>query len=139
MAVHAQAVPESGRRQTVPPGAKERGVRIKKPMTSTLVSVMQSPDPGFAFAEQENERLRGARRLGAEPWSGAAPPDAEDLSRLVAEGLEKGFLTYDEIAAGLEDVGLSREQTEDFYTYLAERSIDLVEGEQHQQPSHEQP
>ncbi len=108
-------------------------------MRSSLVSVMQPPDPGLAVAEEENERAGRARSLGAELWSGAAPPDAEDLPRLVADGLEKGFLTYDELAAALEDVELSREQAEDFYTYLAERSIDLLEGEQHQQPPHGQP
>jgi RNA polymerase primary sigma factor len=106
---------------------------------SSLVSVMQSPDAGLAVAEQENERAQRARWLGAELWSGAAPPDAEDLPRLVADGLEKGFLTYDELAAALEDVELTREQSEDFYTYLAERSIELVEGEQHKQPPHELP
>jgi len=100
---------------------------------------MQSPDPGLAVTEREIERLQRARFLGAELWSEEGGADVEALPRLVAEGLEKGFLTYDEIAAALEDVGLSREQTEDFYTYLVERSIDLVEGEQHKQPSHEQP
>src|SRR5216117_1576470 len=100
---------------------------------------MQSPDPGLAVAERENERARRAWWLGAELWSGAAPPDAEELRRLVADGLEKGFLTYDELAAALEDVELTREQTEDFYTYLAERSIELLEGERHTQPPHEQP
>jgi RNA polymerase primary sigma factor len=97
---------------------------------------MQSPDPGLAVAERENERAQRARWLGAELWSGAAPADAEELPRLVADGLEKGFLTYDEIAAALEDVELTREQIEEFYTYLAERSIDLLEGEQHKQPPH---
>jgi RNA polymerase primary sigma factor len=99
---------------------------------------MQSPDPGLAVAERENERAQRARSLGAELWSGAAPPDPE-LPRLVADGLEKGFLTYDEIAAALEDVELTREQTEDLYTYLAERSIDLLEGEQHKQRPDGQP
>ena len=112
-------------------------MRIRKPVRSTLVSVMQSPDPGLAVAERENERAQRARWLGAELWSGAAPPGAEDLPRLVAEGLEKGFLTYDELAAALEEVELTREQTEDFYTYLVERSIELVEGEQHNHPPHE--
>jgi len=100
---------------------------------------MQSPDPGLAVAERENERVRRARWLGAELWSGAAPPDAEELRRLVADGLEKGFLTYDEIAAALEEVELTREQSEDLYTYLAERSIELVEGKQYKQPPHGQP
>ena len=114
-------------------------MRIRKPVRSSLVSVMQSPDPGFAVAERENERVRRARWLGAELWSGAAPPDAEELRRLVADGLEKGFLTYDEIAAALEEVELTREQSEDLYTYLAERSIELVEGKQYKQPPHGQP
>jgi RNA polymerase primary sigma factor len=100
---------------------------------------MQSPDPGLAVAERENERVRRARWLGAELWSGAAPPDADELRRLVADGLEKGFLTYDEIAAAFEEVELTREQSEDLYTYLAERSIELVEGKQHKQPPHGQP
>src|SRR5437764_655616 len=100
---------------------------------------MQSPDPGLAVAERENERAERARSLAAELWSGAAPPDGQELPRLVADGLEKGFLTYDEIAAALEDVELTREQAEDFYTYLAERSIDLLEGEPHKQPPHGQP
>jgi RNA polymerase primary sigma factor len=100
---------------------------------------MQSPDPGLAVTEREIERLQRARFLGAELWSEEGGADVEALPRLVAEGLERGFLTYDEIAAALEDVGLSREQTEDFYAYLVERSIDLVEGEQHKQPPHGQP
>jgi len=101
--------------------------------------MMQSPDPGLGFADREIGPGQRARFLGAERWAGAGGFDAEELERLVADGLEQGFLTYDEIAAGLEDAELTREQTEDFYTYLVERSIELVEGEQHKQPPHEQP
>ena len=43
-------------------------------------------------------------------------PDVEELQKLVQDGLEKGFLTYDEIVAGLEEVELTKEQIEDFYT-----------------------
>jgi RNA polymerase primary sigma factor len=98
---------------------------------------MQSPDPRLVVAEREIERVQPDRFFG-EAWFGEGP-DAEELRRLVADGLEKGFLSYDEIAAGLDEVELSREQTEDFYTYLVERSIDLVEGDQHKHPPHEQP
>ena len=66
-------------------------------------------------------------------------PDVEELHKLVQDGTEKGFLTYDEIVAGLEDVDLSKEQIEDFYTYLIDHSIELVEGENHKHPPHEQP
>ena len=66
-------------------------------------------------------------------------PDVEELHKLVQDGQEKGFLTYDEIVAGLEEVELSKEQIEDFYTYLIDHSVELVEGEQHKHPPHEQP
>src|SRR5256712_2573975 len=67
-----------------------------------------------------------------------ALPDVEELHKLVQDGLEKGFLTYDEIVAGLEEVELTKEQIEDFYTYLVDHSIELLEGEQHKHPPHEQ-
>ena len=46
-------------------------------------------------------------------------------------GTGEGFLTYDEITKALEDVDLTKEQIEDFTTYLIDHSIELVEGEQH--------
>jgi RNA polymerase primary sigma factor len=101
--------------------------------------MMQSPDPGVSLADREIGPGQRARFLGAECWAGAGGCDAEELERLVAEGLEQGFLTYDEIAAGLQDVVLKPEQIEDFYTYLLDRSVELVEGEEHKQPPHEQP
>jgi RNA polymerase primary sigma factor len=66
-------------------------------------------------------------------------PDVEELHKLVQDGLEKGFLNYDEIASGLDDVELSKEQIEDFYTYLIDHGVELVEGETHKHPPHEQP
>jgi RNA polymerase primary sigma factor len=66
-------------------------------------------------------------------------PDVEELQKLVQDGVEKGFLTYDEIVKGLEEVELTKEQIEDFYTYLIDHSIELVEGEEHKSPPHEQP
>jgi RNA polymerase primary sigma factor len=66
-------------------------------------------------------------------------PDVEELHKLVQDGQEKGFLTYDDIATALEEVELSKEQIEDFYTYLIDHSIELLEGEHHKHPPHEQP
>jgi RNA polymerase primary sigma factor len=66
-------------------------------------------------------------------------PDVEELHKLVQDGQEKGFLTYDEIGAGLDEVDLTKEQVDDFYTYLIDHSIELVEGEEHKHPPHEQP
>jgi RNA polymerase primary sigma factor len=66
-------------------------------------------------------------------------PEVEELQKLVQEGLEKGVLNYDEIAVGLDDVELSKEQIEDFYTYLIDHGVELVEGETHKHPPHDQP
>src|SRR6266508_2772598 len=66
-------------------------------------------------------------------------PDVEELHKLVQEGLEKGFLNYDEIVSGIEEVELMKEQVEDFYTYLIDHGIELHEGETHKHPPHEQP
>src|SRR5687767_15343951 len=68
-----------------------------------------------------------------------ALPDIDELQRLVADGQDKGVLNYDEIAAGLDDVELSKEQVEDFYTYLIDHGVELVEGETHKHPPHDQP
>jgi RNA polymerase primary sigma factor len=65
-------------------------------------------------------------------------PEVEELQKLVQDGIEKGFLTYDEIVTGLDDVELTKEQVEDFYTYLIEHGVELMEGEQHKHPPHEQ-
>jgi RNA polymerase primary sigma factor len=68
-----------------------------------------------------------------------ALPDVEELQKLVAAGQEKGFLTYDEIIKGIDEIELTKEQVEDFTTYLIDRGIELVEGEEHKRLPHEQP
>jgi RNA polymerase primary sigma factor len=67
-----------------------------------------------------------------------ALPEVEELQRLIEQGLERGFLTYDEIVSGLDDVELTKEQVEDFYTYLIDHSIELVEGVEHKALPHEE-
>jgi RNA polymerase primary sigma factor len=66
-------------------------------------------------------------------------PEVEELQKLVQDGIEKGFLNYDEIATGLEEVELTKEQIEDFYTYLIDHNVELLEGETHKRPPHEPP
>jgi len=68
-----------------------------------------------------------------------ALPEVEELQKLVEQGQEKGFLTYDEIVKSVEDVDLTKDQLEDFTTYLIDHSIELVEGEQHKALPHERP
>jgi RNA polymerase primary sigma factor len=58
--------------------------------------------------------------------------DIEELRTLVQEGHDKGYLTYDEVAATLEEVELSKEQLEDFYTYLLDHNIELLDADSKQ-------
>jgi RNA polymerase primary sigma factor len=60
-------------------------------------------------------------------------PEIEELKALVQEGHEKGYLTFDEVAATLEEIELTKEQLEDFYTYLLDHNIELLDGESKQQ------
>src|SRR3954463_6893379 len=64
----------------------------------------------------------------------AALPEVEELQKLVAEGQEKGYLNYDEIATALEDVELTKEKVEDVYVDVLEQRTEVVEGEQHKTP-----
>ena len=59
-------------------------------------------------------------------------PDIEELKALVQEGHDKGYLTYDEVASTLEEVELSKEQLEDFYTYLLDHNIELLDADSKQ-------
>jgi RNA polymerase primary sigma factor len=61
-----------------------------------------------------------------------ALPDIEELKQLVQEGQDKGYLTFDEIAGALEEVELTKEQLEDFYAYLLEHNIELLDAESRQ-------
>jgi RNA polymerase primary sigma factor len=103
------------------------------------ISVVQSQELGLAAAEREGERLLFLGPAEAEVPAAAGGTEIEQLQKLVQDGLDKGFLNYDEIATGLEDVELSKEQVEDFYTYLIDHGVELVEGETHKHPPHEQP
>jgi RNA polymerase primary sigma factor len=96
---------------------------------------MESLDSGLVVEGREVAR---ARFLGPEVGLRNDRADLAELQRLVQEGLEKGVLNYDEIATALDDVELSKEQIEDFYTYLIDHGVELMEGETHKHPPHEQ-
>jgi RNA polymerase primary sigma factor len=55
--------------------------------------------------------------------------EVEELRGLVAEGRERGYLTFDEIAACLEEVEVTKEQISDFRAHLLESGVEIVAGE----------
>jgi len=50
----------------------------------------------------------------------------EELRALAAEGRERGYLTFDEIATTLEEVEVTKEQIDDFKAHLLEVGVDVV-------------
>ena len=45
-------------------------------------------------------------------------PDSEDLRGLIVQGRERGYLTFEEISAALEEVEVTKEQVRDLHAYL---------------------
>ena len=52
--------------------------------------------------------------------------EVEELRTLAAEGRERGYLTFEEIAACLEEVEVTKEQIADFRAHLVEAGVDIV-------------
>jgi RNA polymerase primary sigma factor len=52
--------------------------------------------------------------------------DVEELRTLVTDGRERGYLTFEEIAATLEEVEVTKEQIDDFKAHLLEAGVDVV-------------
>jgi len=55
--------------------------------------------------------------------------ELEELRPLIAEGTERGYLTFEQIAACLEEVEVTKEQVQELHAYLDEQGIDVVEAD----------
>jgi RNA polymerase primary sigma factor len=52
--------------------------------------------------------------------------EIEELQGIIAEGQEKGFLTAETLESVLEEADLTRQQTQDLFSYLEEHAIDVL-------------
>ena len=75
---------------------------------------MTEKDEGVALLEEPAE----ARVL-----------DIEELRGLAAEGRERGYLTFDEIATCLEEVEVTKEQVVEFRAHLLDSGVEIVAAE----------
>jgi len=55
--------------------------------------------------------------------------ESEELRNLVAEGQERGYLTYEEISGCLEEVDVTKEQVQELYGHLEESGVDVIEAD----------
>jgi RNA polymerase primary sigma factor len=53
-------------------------------------------------------------------------PESEDLQGLIAQGRERGYLTFEEISATLEEVEVTKEQVQGLHAYLIEHGVDVI-------------
>ena len=75
--------------------------------------------------------LDGGPQADASMTLGEPPiTETEEFAPLLAEGHERGVLTYESIAAALEESEASREQIAELYAYLEEQGIELVSREE---------
>jgi RNA polymerase primary sigma factor len=56
----------------------------------------------------------------------ASIAELDELRPLIAEGQEKGVLTFEQIAGALEEVDVTKEQVQELHSYLDEQGIDVV-------------
>jgi RNA polymerase primary sigma factor len=52
--------------------------------------------------------------------------EIEELRPLIAEGQERGYLTFEQIASCLEEIEVTKEQVAELHSYLEEQGIDVV-------------
>jgi RNA polymerase primary sigma factor len=55
--------------------------------------------------------------------------ELDEFRGLIAEGQERGFLTFEQIASCLEEVEVTKEQVQELHAYLDEHGIEVVEAD----------
>jgi RNA polymerase primary sigma factor len=54
--------------------------------------------------------------------------ELEELRPLIAEGQERGFVTFEQLASLLEEVEVTKEQIQELHAYLDEQGIDVLDA-----------
>jgi RNA polymerase primary sigma factor len=65
--------------------------------------------------------IREAVTAGDQPFG-----ESDELRGLIAQGTERGYLTFEEIASTLEEVEVTKEQVSDLHRYLVDQGIDVI-------------
>jgi RNA polymerase primary sigma factor len=69
----------------------------------------------------------GPESNGDEPGAGDnALPDSDELQGLIAQGRERGYLTFEEISQTLEEVEITKEQVQGLHSHLVEHGVDVI-------------
>jgi RNA polymerase primary sigma factor len=85
---------------------------------------LRLPDKGESLLGQQEEVQSGD---SSSELNGEAPfADHDELQRLIGQGQERGYLTFEEIAGTLEEVEVTKEQIQTLHSYLVEHGVDVI-------------
>ena len=113
------------------PRGKRRGRR-----TDAHIAVTKTGSPGEGGRVSEALQLRFEEYGLRENVEGAAAlleerpespfSEVDELQKLAAEGRDRGYLTYEEIASCLDEVEVTKEQVRSLHAHLLETGVDVV-------------
>ncbi len=86
-------------------------------MRATVVGPLETAERGTGLTTKTTDAL-----LADE----APIHELDELRPLIAEGQEKGALTFEQIASALEEIEVTKEQVQELHHYLDEHGIDVV-------------
>ncbi len=94
----------------------------------SLTNPLQAAARDGRWRELRRQDPEGGRTIKNELLLADEAPihDLEELRGLIADGQERGYLTFDEIATALEEVEVTKEQVSELHGYLSEQGIDIV-------------
>jgi RNA polymerase primary sigma factor len=87
---------------------------------------------GDAVLTEDVGARSGAEEAGVEAGAstelnGELPfSDSDDLRALIAQGRERGYLTFEQIAGTLEEVEVTKEELRGLHAYLIEHGVDVI-------------
>jgi len=55
--------------------------------------------------------------------------ELDEIGVLIAEGLDRGFVTYEQVASCLEEVEVTKEQLQELHAHLEEQGIEVVDSD----------
>jgi RNA polymerase primary sigma factor len=84
-------------------------------------------DKGEVLLTEEDGATARANGDAAAALESEPPFDESDeLRSLIVQGRERGYLTFEQIAATLEEVEVTKEQVHDLHSYLLEHGVDVI-------------
>ena len=115
-------------------GALIKGLaaKITKPIEQGKKSPMAGK--GAAAAKKDETGEGGAPAPAAPGDSPLLDSTNASIKKLIAKAKERGYITYDELNAALPSEEMTSEQIEDTMSMLSEMGINVVEGEEAEEP-----